>query len=138
MGSDCCTRIIDPLPVDGQILHQYFGLLPVWVRLVAPLYWSPTSIMGLACCTRIIGPLPVEAQNVHQYIGPLPVEGQNVHQYIGPLPIWVRIVAPVYWSPTSMGSDCCTSILVSYQYGFGLLHQYIGPLPVWVRIVAPV
>ena len=29
-----------------------------------------------------------------------------------------------------MGSDCCTGILVPYQYGFGLLHQYIGPLPV--------
>ena len=26
-----------------------------------------------------------------------------------------------------MGSDCCTSILVPYQYGFGLFHQYIGP-----------
>ena len=35
-----------------------------------------------------------------------------------------------YIGSTSMGSDCCTSILVPYQYGFGLLHQYIGPLPV--------
>ena len=52
----------------GPILPINILALPVWARIVAPVYWSPTNKRPESS-TVYYWCLPVESQNVHQYIG---------------------------------------------------------------------